>query len=185
MTYPNPFFLQLGICALLFLLVFGMKNPQRAGANGKAAGLQSVSTAEVDPAESIGKPQFVGNFMPESVMVFWNSTGHTLSAPLENATLLLDQDGSSWFEGTGSVLAGGAGEVTAVEEIADGYRLTIAYDNGLVAAVEPLTGVRVAAQERVRQGQSIGVPRIMGQAAQVMIHVTDGEDAVAAKKWLQ
>ena len=70
--------------------------------------------------------------------------------------------------------------------LADGrYRLQIAYDNGLTSVAEPLTGVRVAAGERVHEGQSVGVPAQAGKASQVRIQVLDGETPVAPEDWLQ
>ena len=94
--------------------------------------------------------------------------------------------GWTLFEGKGVLLAGGEGEVERVTELADGgYRLQIAYDNGLTGVAEPLKGVRVAAGERVHEGQSVGVPAQAGEASQIRVQVLDGDIPVAPEDWLQ
>ena len=71
-------------------------------------------------------------------------------------------------------------------ELADGgYCLQIAYDNGLTGVAEPLKGVRVAAGERVHEGQSVGVPAQAGEASQIRVQVLDGDIPVAPEDWLQ
>lgn len=184
-TYHNHFFLQLGICAALFIALFGMRHLQVEPVQSALAGLRSVATTETEIGRSIGKLAFVGNFVPESVMVFWNAQDKTLTAPLENSSLLLETEDCAWFEGDGALLAGGEGKVQEVEQLKDGgFGLTIAYDNGLVSVIEPLQGVRVAADERVHAGQNIGIPMQAGDAMQVKVAVTDGSNYVKVETWL-
>ena len=170
-VYPNHFFAQLMD-----------SEPVQAA----LADIRQAATTEMDIGESIGKLEFVGNFVPESVMVFWNAGEKTLSAPLASASPLLTEEGWTLFEGKGVLLAGGEGEVERVTELADGgYRLQIAYDNGLTGVAEPLRGVRVAAGERVHEGQSVGVPAQAGEASQIRVQVLDGDIPVAPEDWLQ
>lgn len=184
-TYPNHFFLQLGACAALFLVLFGLKQVQAEPVRAAIAGIRNVATMEVELGRSIGKLEFVGNFVPESVMVYWNAGEAQLSAPFEAATLLAEQEGWAVFEGTGALLSGGEGYVKSVAPCQDGYRLTIEYDNGLVGMMEPLQGVRVAANERVHLEQSVGLAMRCGQVNQVRVQVLDGDAPVSAATWLR
>lgn len=185
-VYPNHFFVQLAVCAVLFLAICGLKSVESEPVQAALADIRQAATTEMDLGESIGKLEFVGNFVPESVMVFWNAGDKTLSAPLAAAQPLLTEDGWTLFEGEGALLAGGEGKVESVTELeSGGYCLKIAYDNGLVGIAEPLAGVRVAAGERVHEGQSVAETMAVGQASQVRIQVLDGEEPLSAEEWLQ
>lgn len=184
-SYPNHFFVQLGVCAALFLVLAGLRNVQAEPVQAALAGLRSVATSEVELSPGIGKLEFVGNFVPESVLVYWNAGPEVLEAPFADGVLLAQKDGWTVFEGNGALLAGGEGEVESVEPCEGGYRLTLRYDNGLVCAMEPLQGVRVAAKERVHLGQSVGLAQTVGQACQVRVQVQRGETALDAEEWLR
>lgn len=184
--YPNHFFLQLGVCAALFLVIFGLRQVKAEPVQAALKGIRSAATTEVELGRSIGKLEFVGNFVPESVMVFWNAGDQSLIAPLESSALLLESEERAWFEGDGALLAGGEGKVESVVASKDGgYKLTIAYDNGLTGTAEPLQGVRVAAGDRVHEGQSVAVPVKVGEAMQVKIVVRSGETYVPVDQWLR
>ena len=185
-VYSNHFFVQLGICAALFLVICGMRSVQAEPVQAALAGIKEAATTEMELGRSIGKLEFVGNFVPESVMVFWNAQEKNLEKPMETATLLLESEEWAWFEGRGTLLAGGEGEVKEVASCPEGgFRLTIAYDNGLTAIAEPLQGVRVAAGERVHEGQSVAVPQQVDQACQVKIAVWDAETYVPVDTWMR
>ena len=55
----------------------------------------------------------------------------------------------------------------------------------MTGVAEPLRGVRVAAGERVHEGQSVGVPAQAGEASQIRVQVLDGDIPVAPEDWLQ
>ena len=184
-SYPNHFFVQLGVCAALFLVLAGLRNVQAEPVQAALAGLRSVATAEVELSPGIGKLEFVGNFVPESVLVYWNAGSEVLEAPFADAVLLAEKDGWAVFEGNGSLLAGGEGKVEAVEKCEGGYRLVVRHDNGLVCTMEPLLGVRVAASERVHLGQSVGLAQEVGKARQVRVQVRRGDAALDAEEWLR
>lgn len=184
-SYPNHFFVQLGVCAALFLVLAGLRNVQAEPVQAALAGLRSVATSEVELSPGIGKLEFVGNFVPESVLVYWNAGAEVLEAPFADAVLLTEKDGWAVFEGSGALQAGGEGVVDAVEPCEGGYQLTLRYDNGLVCTMEPLQGVRVAAKERVHLKQTVGLAKEVGQACQVRVQVRRGDMALDAKAWLR
>ena len=184
-VYPKHFFLQLAVCAVLFLVVCGMRSTESEPVQAALADLRAVATTEVDIGESIGKLEFVGNFVPESVMVFWNGAQEGLAEPFSEATPLLEDEGWTLFAGKGALLAGGEGEAAAVEEVEGGYRLTVEYDNGLTAVAEPLLGVRVAAGERVHEGQSLGEAQQVGDSSRVRLRVLRGEEVLSAPDYLR
>lgn len=183
--YPNCFFVQLGVCAAFFLLLMGLQQVQTEPVRAVLAGIRSVATTEVELGRAIGKLKFVGNFMPESVMVYWNVGTAQLIAPFEDAVLLNERDGWAVFEGNGALLCGGEGRVADVARCENGYRLTIAYDSGLECVMEPMQGVRVAAGERVHLGQNVGMAAIYGSCGQVRVQVLSGGTALPADTWLR
>ena len=176
---------RLGGCAGGFVGVAGVRKVQAGPVRAALAGLRSVATSEVELSPGIGKLEFVGNFVPESVLVYWNAGPEALEAPFADGVLLAQKDGWAVFEGNGSLLAGGEGKVEAVEKCEDGYRLVVRHDNGLVCTMEPLLGVRVAARERVHLGQSVGLAQEVGKARQVRVQVRRGDAALDAEEWLR
>ena len=92
-AYPRCFGWQLGVCAALFLVLFGVKNMKAEPVQTALAGLRSVATTEMELGRSIGKLEFVDRFVPESVLVFWNAEQKGLALPLRDGALLLDEGG--------------------------------------------------------------------------------------------
>lgn len=184
-AYPRCFGWQLGVCAALFLVLFGVKNMKAEPVQTALAGLRSVATTEMELGRSIGKLEFVDRFVPESVLVFWNAEQKGLALPLRDGTLLLEKENAALFEGKGALLAGAEGRVQSVEEKDDGFYLTVLYDNGLCCTAGPLCGVRVAQDERVHEGASLAVPFEAGESAQVSLCVRRGEAYVPVSEWLR
>ena len=184
-AYPRCFGWQLGVCAALFLVLFGVKNMKAEPVQTALAGLRSVATTEMELGRSIGKLEFVDRFVPESVLVFWNAEQKGLALPLRDGALLLEKENIALFEGKGALLAGAEGRVQSVEEKDDGFYLTVLYDNGLCCTAGPLRGVRVAQDERVHEGASLAVPFEAGESAQVSLCVRRGEAYVPVSEWLR
>lgn len=184
-AYPRCFGWQLGVCAALFLVLFGVKNMKAEPVQTALAGLRSVATTEMELGRSIGKLEFVDRFVPESVLVFWNAEQKGLALPLRDGALLLEKENAALFEGKGALLAGAEGRVQSVEEKDDGFYLTVLYDNGLCCTAGPLRGVRVAQDERVHEGASLAVPFEAGESAQVSLCVRRGEAYVPVSEWLR
>ena len=184
-AYPQCFGWQLGVCAALFLVLFGVKNMKAEPVQTALAGLRSVATTEMELGRSIGKLEFVDRFVPESVLVFWNAEQKGLALPLRDGALLLEKENAALFEGKGALLAGAEGRVQSVEEKDDGFYLTVLYDNGLCCTAGPLRGVRVAQDERVHEGASLAVPFDAGESAQVSLCVRRGEAYVPVSEWLR
>lgn len=184
-AYPRCFGWQLGVCAALFLVLFGVKNMKAEPVQTALAGLRSVATTEMELGRSIGKLEFVDRFVPESVLVFWNAEQKGLALPLRDGALLLEKENTALFEGKGTLLAGAEGRVQSVEEKDDGFYLTVLYDNGLCCTAGPLRGVRVAQDERVHEGASLAVPFEAGESAQVSLCVRRGEAYVPVSEWLR
>ena len=184
-AYPRCFGWQLGVCAALFLVLFGVKNIKAEPVQTALAGLRSVATTEMELGRSIGKLEFVDRFVPESVLVFWNAEQKGLALPLRDGALLLEKENTALFEGKGALLAGAEGRVRSVEEKDDGFYLTVLYDNGLCCTAGPLRGVRVAQDERVHEGASLAVPFEAGESAQVSLCVRRGEAYVPVSEWLR
>lgn len=184
-AYPRCFGWQLGVCAALFLVLFGAKNMKAEPVQTALAGLRSVATTEMELGRSIGKLEFVDRFVPESVLVFWNAEQKGLALPLRDGSLLLEKENAALFEGKGALLAGAEGRVQSVEEKDDGFYLTVLYDNGLCCTAGPLRGVRVAQDERVHEGASLAVPFEAGESAQVSLCVRRGEAYVPVSEWLR
>ena len=184
-AYPRCFGWQLGVCAALFLVLFGVKNMKAEPVQTALAGLRSVATTVMELGRSIGKLEFVDRFVPESVLVFWNAEQKGLALPLRDGALLLEKENAALFEGKGALLAGAEGRVQSVEEKDDGCYLTVLYDNGLCCTAGPLRGVRVAQDERVHEGASLAVPFVAGESAQVSLCVRRGEAYVPVSEWLR
>lgn len=184
-AYPRCFGWQLGVCAALFLVLFGVKNMKAEPVQTALAGLRSVATTEMELGRSIGKLEFVDRFVPESVLVFWNAEQKGLALPLRDGALLLEKENAALFEGKGALLAGAEGRVQSVVEKDDGFYLTVLYDNGLCCTAGPLRGVRVAQDERVHEGASLAVPFEAGESAQVSLCVRRGEAYVPVSEWLR
>ena len=103
-AYPRCFGWQLGVCAALFLVLFGVKNMKAEPVQTALAGLRSVATTEMELGRSIGKLEFVDRFVPESVLVFWNAEQKGLALPLRDGALLLEKENAALFEGKGALL---------------------------------------------------------------------------------
>ena len=183
-TYPNCFWQQLGICAALFLVIFGAKQMRAEPVQAVLSTVRSVATTQVQLDPDIGKVEYVSKLVPESVLVFWNAQDKTLFAPFADG-LLLESGEEALFEGSGAVRSGAAGKMQAVEERENGYSVTILYDCGLQAEMYPLRSVRVEKDARVQQGQSIGTAHEVGRAAQVCVRVTEGRRVLQATEWLR
>ena len=184
-TYPNCFWLQLGACSALFLLIFALKQVQAQPVQAALSAVRSVATTEMEWDDTIGRLEFVGNFVPESVMVFWNAQERTLLSPFEDGVLLDVQENTAVFEGHGSVLCGGEGRVEEILRMQDGYAVTIKHDNGLTMCMDGLQSVYVDAQERVHKGQSIGAAVQTAEAGRLCVQVTEGRRAVEVGQWLR
>lgn len=184
-VYPKRFWTQLAVCSALFLVIAALRSVQAQPVQAALSAVRSVATTEMEWDDTIGKLEFVGNFVPESVMVFWNAPDRTLTAPFADATLLDVQGNTAVFEGRGSVRCGGEGRVECVEAAQDGYCVTIAHDNGLTMQISGLQSVYVQAQERVHEGQSIGSSQRYGEAGRIAVQVTEGRRSVEAAQWLR
>ena len=184
-TYPNCFWQQLGVCAALFLLIFGAKQAEAEPVQAVLSTVRNVATTQVQLDPDIGKGEYVSRLVPESVLVFWNTQDKTLLAPFAEGLLLESTLEEALFEGSGTVCACAAGRVQSVEAVQDGYRVTILHDCGLTAEMYPLERVRVDAGTRVQEGQSIGTAQKVGSARQVKVRVTEGKRTLQAAEWLR
>ena len=185
--YPNRFGLQLGVCALLFLLLFGIRQIESEPVQAVVGTLRDTATTEIELDESLGKLSYVSSMIPESVQVFWNDTvkRDRICAPFADGTLLLEKDGCAVFEGTGKVLTGAEGEAIAVEQgDYGGYAVTLIYTNGLSCRIEPLQGVTIAQGDRVESGQELGSAFPCGESARVCLFVQKGGKSIPASEWL-
>jgi len=184
-TYPKCFWLQLGVCSALFLLIFALKQVQAQPVQAALAAVRSVATTEMEWDDTIGKLEFVDNIVPESVLVFWNAQERTLLPPFDGGVLLEVQGDFAVFEGKGSVRCGGEGVVQSVMRTNEGYTLTIAHDNGFEMTLTGLESVHAAARDRVHEGQSLGMAQKVGNGCRVAVQVTEGRRVVEAAQWLR
>ena len=184
-TYPKCFWLQLGACSALFLVIFALKQVQAQPVQAALATVRSVATTEMEWDDTIGKLEFVDNLLPESVLVFWNAQERTLLPPFDGGVLLDMQGDFAVFEGKGSVQCGGEGVVQSIMRTNEGYTLTIAHDNGFVTTLTGLKSVHVAARDRVHEGQSLGTAQTVGQGGRAHVQVTEGRRVVEAAQWLR
>ena len=184
-TYPKCFWMQLGACSALFLLIFALRSVQAQPVQAALASVRSVATTEMDWDETIGKLEFVDNLVPQSVQVFWSAQESTLAAPFMDGVLLNVEQENAVFEGKGSVVCGGEGRVEQIERAQNGYVLTIAHDNGLTARLEGLQSVYVTEDDRLHEGQSLGAAQKIGDAGRVAVQVTEGRRIVGVSQWLR
>ncbi len=180
-SYPKQFWVQLGACAAVFLVLFGLKNVENEPVQAVLGGIRSVATTEMEWDDTIGKLEYVGNFVPESVMVFWNAEEKKLDAPLENATLLIQSGDWAVFEGEGNVLCGAQGHVESIA----GETVTVRCDSGLRFTVQPVSQIRVKEEERVYAGQALGKSVAAKDTSQVRVKVMDGATPLEARAWLR
>ena len=54
-VYPNHFFAQLAVCAVLFLAICGLKSMDSEPVQAALADIRQAATTEMDIGESIGK----------------------------------------------------------------------------------------------------------------------------------
>ena len=184
-SYPKCFWQQLSICAALFLLIAGLKQVQAQPVQAALSTLRSVATTEMEWDHTIGKLEFVGNFVPESVLVFWNAGEAQMEAPFTDGVLLSVDGEEALFEGNGAVLCGAEGRVSEVTMEKEGYCVTLRMDSGLTAQLYPLESVRVKKDERVHSGQSVGTAAEVGEARRVCVKVTEGRRVLRPDEWLR
>lgn len=117
-------------------------------------------TAEFDYDETLGRLQFVSNILPESAMVFLESTDEiAVCAPtLAEVTHVWSED-EPWFEFAcmGGIKACSDGEVmTIVRNRENEYTVRLSHENGYESVYSGLRDVQLKEHDRVLCGERIG-----------------------------
>lgn len=125
--------------------------------------LSNHVTAEFDYDETLGRLQFVSNILPESAMVFLESTTEdtaSVFAPVSTEEVVHAwSESEPWLEYacTGDVKACRDGEVmTVVKNREDEYTVRLLHEDGYESIYSGLTHVNLMENEQVLSGDALG-----------------------------
>ena len=133
-----------------------------AGENPLIARVMSHVTAEFEYDDSLGRLQFVSNVLPESAMVFLNSTeSETLpvSAPVQASESHAWTQEEPWMEYMcmGVVTACSDGEVMTIVQNREGeYTVRLRHENGYESIYSGLSEVNLQEGGSVLRGEQVG-----------------------------
>lgn len=147
-------------CALL-LAILALGNIDRPWARRGAQAVQKALTMHIDLDDSLGRLNFVRDWMPDSALVFLNLSGKTeMQPPSAGSVTHAYQETQPWllFESAGGdVLAPLDGVVTAVCTLGNGsVGLLIDHGSGLESVCAHLTETAVASGDKVSRGDRLG-----------------------------
>lgn len=147
-------------CALL-LAVLALGNIDQPWAQKSSKAVQKALTMHIDLDDSIGRLNFVREWMPESALVFFNLSEKTEFALPSAGTLTHPyNDAQPWllFESTGGdVFAPQDGTITTVCTLGDGaIGLLIDHGSGLESVCAYLEETFVHSGDKVSRGERIG-----------------------------
>lgn len=111
--------------------------------------------------DTLGRLQFVSNFLPESAMVFLTSSDAQveIAKPTGGEIVHAWSEAEPWIEygSSGTVSVCQAGEVmTVVRNRQDEYTVRVMHDSGCESIYSGLTSVQVSESDAVLMGQMIG-----------------------------
>lgn len=112
--------------------------------------------------DTLGRLQFVSNFLPESAMVFLTSSDDAqaeIAVPTGGEVVHAWSETEPWIEygSSGAVTACQTGEVmTVVRNRQDEYTVRVMHDSGCESIYSGLTNVQVSESDAVLMGQMIG-----------------------------
>lgn len=149
-------------CSLVLLLaVFASKLlPGNELAQLANANLKRLVAMDMELEPSLGEVEFVQEFLPESVLVFWNAKKENalLGLPMQNAALVeVQKEGLLFYSSAQPVLCVQEGRIEQVEKTKYGYCVTVKHAGNLSTRYEALVGVSYAAGDRVEKGVSLGL----------------------------
>lgn len=125
--------------------------------------VSSAMTMRVNLDDTLGRLNFVRDWMPDAALVFWNMGAHdALARPVAGALTHGYDAGQPWLlyqvSGEQPVYAAAAGQVAAVSENAGGeWTLMIDHEAGEQTVYAYLGKVIVKAGQTVERGAQIGV----------------------------
>lgn len=120
-----------------------------------------MSHVDFEYDDSLGRLQFVSNILPQSAMVFLESTPESMevSAPVRaKATHTWSQE-EPWLEYvcTGTVTACSDGDVMTIVQNREGeYTVRLRHDNGYESIYSGLSEVNLRESDRVLRGDQVG-----------------------------
>ncbi|MEA5068491.1 MAG: M23 family metallopeptidase [Christensenellaceae bacterium] len=132
--------------------------------------VSSAMTMRVNLDDTLGKLNFVRDWMPDAALGFWNMGAHdALARPVAGALTHGYDAGQPWLlyqvSGEQPVYAAAAGRVAAVSENAGGeWTLMIDHEAGEQTVYAYLGKVIVKAGQTVERGAPIGVTQDLGDA---------------------
>ena len=149
------------VACTLLLGILTIKNVDRPWSQNVMNGIESVLTMRIDPDESLGRMSFVQKLMPESVMVFFNTTLSRTVIPADGVvqheyteeqpwTLYSCPEGSNVY----SIMPGVVSAVTMLES--GDWCVLIEHGEGVEALYAYLERPLVDAGDDVNSGQQIG-----------------------------
>ena len=151
------------ICCALLMGVMAMSRIDTPWTQQVAKTVSNAVTMRVDLDETLGRLNFVRNWMPDAALVFWNMGAEdALARPVTGALTHAWSEGQPWLEyqvnGEQPVYAADGGRVAAVSQNAQGeWTMMIDHDNGEQTIYAYMGKAIVVSGQSVERGTQIGV----------------------------
>ena len=151
------------VCCALLIGIMAVSRMDAPWSRQVAQTVSGAVTMGMDLDETLGRLNFVRNWIPDTALVFWNMGAEdALAQPVSGALTHAWSQGQPWLEyqvsGEQPVYAAQKGRVAAVSENAQGeWTLLMDHDGGEQTVYAYLGKAIVASGQEVERGAQIGV----------------------------